>query len=142
MKTGMNLLLWTDHLHDGLLPVLEQLKKIGYDGVEVPIFNPDENLHREWGKHLDNLGLRRTAVTIRTEGDNPISSDAKVRAAGIDATKRTLDCCRAIGAGAGSDAPIRIAITTSAAATAPDAITAPRRASRKRRRRANPARAS
>ena len=98
MQFGMNLLLWTDHLHDGMLPVLEQLKKIGYDGVEVPIFNPDEKLHREWGKHLDNLGLRRTAVTIRTEADNPISPDAKIRAAGIDATKRTLDCCQAIGA--------------------------------------------
>ena len=40
MKFGMNLLLWTDDLHDGMLPVLEQLKKIGYDGVEVPIFSP------------------------------------------------------------------------------------------------------
>jgi len=98
MQFGMNLLLWTDHLHDGMLPVLEQLKKIGYDGVEVPIFNPDEKLHREWGKHLDNLGLRRTAVTIRTEADNPISADAKVRVAGVEATKRTLDCCQAIGA--------------------------------------------
>jgi D-psicose/D-tagatose/L-ribulose 3-epimerase len=94
----MNLLLWTDHLHDGLLPVLEQLKKIGYDGVEVPIFSPDEKLYREWGKRLDDFGFRRTVVTIRTEGDNPISPDAKIRAAGIAATKRTLDCCQALGA--------------------------------------------
>jgi D-psicose/D-tagatose/L-ribulose 3-epimerase len=98
MKFGMNLLLWTDHLHDGMLPVLEQIKKIGYDGVEVPIFSPDEKLYRQWGQRLNDIGLRRTAVTIRTEADNPISPDAKVRAAGIDATKRTLDCCRAIGA--------------------------------------------
>jgi D-psicose/D-tagatose/L-ribulose 3-epimerase len=94
----MNLLLWTDHLHEGLMPVLEQLKKTGYDGVEVPIFSPDEKLYREWGKRLDDLGFRRTVVTIRTEADNPISPDAKVRAAGVEATKRTLDCCRAIGA--------------------------------------------
>ena len=46
----MNLLLWTDHLHDGMLPVLEQLKKIGYDGVEVPIFSPDEKLYRRLGQ--------------------------------------------------------------------------------------------
>jgi len=98
MQFGMNLLLWTDHLHDGMLPVLEHLKKIGYDGVEVPIFSPDEKLYRDWGKRLDDLGLRRTAVTIRTEPDNPISADAKVRAAGIDASKRTLDCCQALGA--------------------------------------------
>jgi D-psicose/D-tagatose/L-ribulose 3-epimerase len=98
MKFGMNLLLWTDHLHDGLMPALEQVKKMGYDGVEVPIFKPDDKLHREWGKRLDDLGLERTAVTIRTEADNPISSDPKIRAAGIEATKRTLDSCEAIGA--------------------------------------------
>jgi D-psicose/D-tagatose/L-ribulose 3-epimerase len=98
MQFGMNLLLWTDHLHDGMLPVLEQLKKIGYDGVEVPIFSPDEKLYAEWGMRLDDLGFRRTVVTIRTEADNPISPDAKVRAAGIDATKRTLDSCKALGA--------------------------------------------
>lgn len=98
MKFGMNLLLWTDHLHEGMMPVLEQIKKIGYDGVEVPIFSADEKLYREWGKRLDDLGFQRTVVTIRTEADNPISSDAKVRAAGVEATKRTLDCCQALGA--------------------------------------------
>jgi D-psicose/D-tagatose/L-ribulose 3-epimerase len=98
MQFGMNLLLWTDHLHDGLMPVLEQLKKIGYDGVEIPIFKPDERLHAEWGKRLDDFGFRRTAVTIRTDADNPISSDPKIRAAGVEATKRTLDSCQALGA--------------------------------------------
>lgn len=98
MKFGMNLLLWTDHLHDGLMPVLRQLKEIGYDGVEVPIFSPDVELYRTWGQRLDGLGLERTVVTIRTEADNPISPDPKVRAAGIEATKRTLDCCQALGA--------------------------------------------
>jgi D-psicose/D-tagatose/L-ribulose 3-epimerase len=98
MQFGMNLLLWTDHLHDGLMPVLEQLKRIGYDGVEVPIFKPDEKLHAEWGKRLDDLGFRRTAVTIRTEADNPISADPKIRAAGVAASKQTLDSCQALGA--------------------------------------------
>jgi D-psicose/D-tagatose/L-ribulose 3-epimerase len=98
MKYGMNLLLWTDHLHDDLMPVLRQLKEIGYDGVEVPIFNPDEELCETWGRRLEGLGLECTAVTIRTERDNPISADAKMRTASIDATRRTLDCCRALGA--------------------------------------------
>jgi D-psicose/D-tagatose/L-ribulose 3-epimerase len=99
MKFGMNLLLWTDHLHDGLLPVLEQLKRMGYDGVEVPMLGEgDVAACRQWARRLDDLGLERTAVTIRTEADNPISPDAAVRTAGIEATKRTLDCCQAIGA--------------------------------------------
>jgi D-psicose/D-tagatose/L-ribulose 3-epimerase len=98
MKYGMNLLLWTDHLHDGLLPVLERLKEIGYDGVEVPMFQLDEALYADWGKRLNSLGVARTAVTIRGEQDNPISPDARVRAAGVEATKRALDCCQALGA--------------------------------------------
>jgi D-psicose/D-tagatose/L-ribulose 3-epimerase len=98
MKFGMNLLLWTDHMHDGILPVLKNLKEIGYDAVEVPIFQSDVALGREWGKRLDDLGLERTAVTICTANGNPISPDASNRAAGVDAIKRTLDCCQALGA--------------------------------------------
>jgi D-psicose/D-tagatose/L-ribulose 3-epimerase len=98
MKFGMNLLLWSGELNDGMLPVLEQIKKIGYDGVEVPIFGGDPATFRPWAKRLDDLGFERTAVTIRTDADNPISPDAKIRAAGMEATKRTLDCCQALGA--------------------------------------------
>ncbi len=97
MKYGMNLLLWSGELHDGMLPVLEQLKKMGFDGVEFPLFNLDLD-YAAWGKRLDDLGLKRTAVTIRVEGDNPISPDASVRQKGIDLNKKTLDCCAAAGA--------------------------------------------
>ncbi|MEX0613642.1 MAG: sugar phosphate isomerase/epimerase family protein, partial [Pirellulales bacterium] len=75
-----------------------QLKEFGYDGVEVPMFSPDEELYRTWSQRLDGLGLERTVVTIRTEQDNPIASDSRVRAAAVDAGKRTLDCCQALGA--------------------------------------------
>jgi D-psicose/D-tagatose/L-ribulose 3-epimerase len=96
MKFGMNLLLWSGELNDGMLPVLESLKKMGYDGVEVPIFNLDLD-YAAWGKRLDDLGLSRTAVTVRNEGDNPISPDANIRKKGVELNKRTLDCCAAAG---------------------------------------------
>jgi D-psicose/D-tagatose/L-ribulose 3-epimerase len=98
MKFGLNLLLWTDHLHDDLMSVLRQIKEIGYDGVEVPIFSADDEHYRTWGQRLDGLGLERTVVTIRTEADNPISSDASMRATAVDATRRTIDSCQALGA--------------------------------------------
>lgn len=97
MKFGMNLLLWTGELHDGMIPVLEMLKHQGYDGVELPIFNTGLD-YKKWGKRLDDLGLCRTAVTVRTADDNPISSDAGVRRKGIEGTCKTLDCCAAVGA--------------------------------------------
>jgi D-psicose/D-tagatose/L-ribulose 3-epimerase len=96
MKFGMNLLLWTDRLHDGMLPVLERIKKLGYDGVEIPLFDLSLD-YAAWGKRFDDLGLERTAVTVRGPADNPISPDATVRAAGVASTKRTLDCCQAAG---------------------------------------------
>jgi D-psicose/D-tagatose/L-ribulose 3-epimerase len=97
MKFGMNLLLWTGELNDGLIPVLHMLKHQGYDGVELPIFNTGLD-YAKWGKLLDEIGLARTAVTVRTAEDNPISSDASVRRKGIEGTIEVLDCCAAVGA--------------------------------------------
>jgi len=92
----MNLLLWTGELNDGLLPILEKLKKMGFDGVELPFFNLDLD-YAAWGKRLDDLGLERTGVTVRNVDDNPISPDASSRARGVELNKKTLDCCAAAG---------------------------------------------
>jgi D-psicose/D-tagatose/L-ribulose 3-epimerase len=97
MKLGMNLLLWSGEITDAMLPTLEQLKQIGFDGVEIPIFNLGLD-YAKLGKQLDSIGLRRTAVTVRNLEDNPISSDAAVRAKGIALSKQALDCCAAVGA--------------------------------------------
>ena len=66
----MNLLLWTGEVTEDHLPILESLKAMGYDGVEIPIFNLESD-YTLWGNRLDDLGLGRTAVTVRTEEDNP-----------------------------------------------------------------------
>lgn len=98
MKFGMNLLLWTDDpTKDSFVPVLKKLKKMGFDGVELPIFNLDIAAWEKLGKVLDDIGLERTAVTVRGVDDNPISPDPKVRAKGIALTKQVLDCCKAAG---------------------------------------------
>jgi D-psicose/D-tagatose/L-ribulose 3-epimerase len=98
MKFGMNLLLWTGDLGDEHVKVVESLKAMGYDGVELPIFDADPDKFAKWGKRLDEIGLERTAVTIRTAENNPISPDPKIRAAGVAATKLALECCQAVGA--------------------------------------------
>ena len=94
MKFGMNLLLWTGHLDESIMPVLDRLKSMGYDGVEVPMFELDEKFYAEWGKRLDKIGLRRTAVTVRTEADNPISPDAAVRYVRAQAAQFRIDPTR------------------------------------------------
>ena len=56
MKFGMNLLLWSGELSDSMLPVLEKLKGMGYDGVEVPIFDPNLAHFEAWGKRIKGFG--------------------------------------------------------------------------------------
>jgi D-psicose/D-tagatose/L-ribulose 3-epimerase len=97
MKFGMNLLLWTAELSDEIVPVLKMIKDVGYDGVEVPLFNYDLD-YAAWGRRLDDMGLARTAVTVRTGIDNPISPDIAVRKNSIEQNKRAVDCCAAMGA--------------------------------------------
>ena len=97
MRFGMNLLLWTSDPSEELLPTIAKLKEMGYDGVEVPIFDLNPDKFARWGKRFDELGLARTAVTVRSVADNPISPDAKVRSAGVAANKLVLDCCQAAG---------------------------------------------
>jgi D-psicose/D-tagatose/L-ribulose 3-epimerase len=96
MKYGMNLLLWSGELNEGMIPVLEKLKEFGYDGVEIPVFNLDLD-YAAWGKRLDAIGLQRTAVTVRNADDNPISTDPAIRQKGIEANRKMLDCCAAAG---------------------------------------------
>jgi D-psicose/D-tagatose/L-ribulose 3-epimerase len=97
VKFGMNLLLWTDGISEAQIPVLEQLKRMGYDGVELPMFDLDPDNYKPWSRRLDDLGLERTGVTVRLEADNPISPDPKVREAGVANNRRVLECCQAAG---------------------------------------------
>jgi len=98
MRLGINLYLWADHMHDGLLPVLSTLKEIGYDGVEVPIFELDEADWTRWARRLDDLGLERTANTVIAPEHNPISPDPAVREAAQQHIRAVIDCCAAVGA--------------------------------------------
>lgn len=98
MKTGMNLLLWADHVtaeHDGLL---EQIKELGFDAVEIPIFHTDKLADfQRLGARLKALGLGATGVTVMGPETNPISPDPKIRAAAVAHLDKVLECGQAFG---------------------------------------------
>jgi D-psicose/D-tagatose/L-ribulose 3-epimerase len=97
VKYGINLYLWADDMHDSLMPVLESLKKIGYDGVEVPIFDLDTSKWAVWAKRLDDLGLQRTANTVIAPEHNPVSADPSIRQAAYEHMQKVVDCCATVG---------------------------------------------
>src|SRR6266705_2841671 len=91
MKYGMNLLLWTGHVTETHFPLFGKLRKVGYDGVEIPIFEGDEKHYAAIKKELDKQGLKSTTVTVMNEQTNPISPDAKIRRAALDRLKKVID---------------------------------------------------
>lgn len=99
MKIGFNLLLWTTHVtgkHDQLL---RDIKRAGYDGVEIPIFGETPDYYARLGEKLDKIGLERTVVSIIPSVDkNPISGDSAARGAAVDYVRWCVDCCEALGA--------------------------------------------
>ena len=96
-KLGMNLLLWGTEMDESLFPILDQIKNIGYDAVEIPIFDTNEKKWKQWKHQLDALELDALAVTINGPEHHAISSDASIRNKTLDQNKRALDCAAILG---------------------------------------------
>ena len=100
MKIGINLLLWTGHVTDEYVPILQAIKDTGFDGVEIPVFDASDVSHyAKLGAIMDDIGLQRTAVAlIPDEAHSPLSDNAAHRQAAVDHLNRVIDCCSAMGA--------------------------------------------
>jgi D-psicose/D-tagatose/L-ribulose 3-epimerase len=98
MKTGMNLLLWATHVTAEHFPLLEKLKKAGFDGVEVPLFAGDVSHYRGLRKELDNQGLKCTTVTVIPSAEvSPISPDPAARQAGLNHLRWAVEMTAVLG---------------------------------------------
>ena len=98
MKIGFNLLLWTAHVQREHWGILEDLKRCGYDGVEIPMFEGSPDHYAELGRHLRELGLEATGIgVIPTLDMNPIGADPRQQAAGLDRMDRFIQCTAAAG---------------------------------------------
>jgi D-psicose/D-tagatose/L-ribulose 3-epimerase len=97
MKFGLNMLLWTSDVTEEHYPLLEQIKSWGYDGVELPVFELEKSKFTKLGKKLDSIGLGRTAVTVCSDAENPISPKASIRKAALSRLKKVIDMCAASG---------------------------------------------
>lgn len=97
MKIGVNLMLWTGRFTRREIPLIAKVKRMGFDGVEIPIFAPAK---------VDVAGTRRAladhglGVTVSTSlvGGNLIGAAKKERRAALDYLWAVLDVARGIGA--------------------------------------------
>ncbi|WP_137113120.1 sugar phosphate isomerase/epimerase [Rhodobacter sp. SY28-1] len=99
MKIGMCMFLWTTRVGPEHEALLADIRKTGFDGVEIPVFEGQPADYAALGRELDALGLARTAVSaIGDPGLDLISPDPAVRQAGVDRMRWVLDCTAALGA--------------------------------------------
>lgn len=98
MKIGINFLLWTGKVTEQHAALFRTLKATGYDGVEIPIFDPaNVGDYAKLGAMLDDIGLERTVSTaFPGEACNPIADDPNARAAALEFSRRLIDCCVAL----------------------------------------------
>lgn len=97
MKIGINLLLWTTFVTEAHFPLMEALRETGYDGIEIPLGRGGRSHYAKIGRELDQLGLDCTTVTSVHAESNPISPDAKIRAAAVEQLKWAIEMTATLG---------------------------------------------
>lgn len=80
MKFGVNTFIWTADFDRSNLPLLPAIKAAGFDGVEVPLFDPARFAAADIRRGAEANGLECTVCSILTGGMNLIAEDAAVRA--------------------------------------------------------------
>ena len=99
MKIGFNMMLWTGHVTEQHTPILKDLKRCGYDGVEIPVFEGSRDHYARIGELLSKIGLECTTVGILPSPEvNSLSPDPASRKAAVEHTKWVIDCTAALGA--------------------------------------------
>ena len=98
MKLGFDMLLWTGHVTTEHTPLFKALKKTGYDGVELPLFEGTPDHYARLGGILEKIGLERTTVSVLGAGHNPLSPDKAQQKAAVERAQWAIDCTAALGA--------------------------------------------
>ena len=97
MRLGFNLLLWASHVTEAHRPILDALRRTGYDGAEIPMFEGDVAHYREVGCWLREAGLAATGIGIMPGPKSAVSANAVDRQGALDHIKWLIDCTAAIG---------------------------------------------
>ena len=100
MKVGMNMLLWTGHVTSEHLQLFDALRRVGFDGVEIPVFDVSNPGHyRMLGQAARDSGLECTAVgLLPDEAHNAISPVAAHRQGAVAHLTEVVHCAHELGA--------------------------------------------
>ncbi len=98
MKFGFNFLFWTTYVTDEHLPLFELMKEIGYDGIEIPVGDGEVSHYVDMAQKVRDHGLEVTALAMAMPDADPSSPDQKIRQAGLERLRSSIECAHELGA--------------------------------------------
>jgi D-psicose/D-tagatose/L-ribulose 3-epimerase len=97
MKLGLNTLLFTAGFDESHLPLLDKVRKWGFDGIEIARFAFDGFPARSIGQAVRDAGLECTFCSALTGDLSLISEDASVRRRASDFIRQGVETAAEIG---------------------------------------------
>ena len=97
VRLGMNLLLWGTSISSAQIPLLEPLKRAGFDGVEIPVSGQSVRELAKLRRAAESVELACTASTFVTPDVNPIDPSAGVRTRAVSNLKQRVDEAAELG---------------------------------------------
>lgn len=98
MKLGVNMFIWTAEFTPSHLSLLPRIKEHGFDGVEIPLFDPAGFPAAAVRRGIEDLGLECTVCSIIPQGRSLISEDAAVRTRTRQHLRDTIQAAADVGA--------------------------------------------
>ncbi len=98
MKFGVNTFIWRSSFEVSCLPLLERIREMGFDGVEVPLIGADDLGDKAVREGLAESGLACTICSVLPEGLSAISDDRQVRERTRDHMLGHIETAAEIGA--------------------------------------------
>lgn len=97
MRFGICLYLWTTDLTDDHLHLIGDMKRLGYDGVEVPLSSANTSDYRRIRQVLDDEGMTCTTIINVGADKDTVSADPVVRRAALDELKFGIETSQLLG---------------------------------------------
>jgi D-psicose/D-tagatose/L-ribulose 3-epimerase len=97
-RLGVDLMLWTGSFNSKTdIKLIGKVARMGFDGVELPLFNTQTVNVKDTAKALKDAGLGCTACTVLSPQQNLVDDSPKARQAGIDHLKLVLEMIAEMG---------------------------------------------
>jgi D-psicose/D-tagatose/L-ribulose 3-epimerase len=97
MKFGVNMFIWGVSFGPADFHRLDAIQAAGFDGIEIPILDPERFEARAVGAELDRRGLARTACSAVPVGASLAAADAAERERGRRHFRDCFDRCAEAG---------------------------------------------